>query len=99
MSVLVSLYTAILFFVLVPGVLLTLPRKGSKLTVAAVHAIVFGLIFHFTCKLVWRLGVSLEGFDDSKGSSQTAIESMAKMGKKKSDKEEDDDEDDAATSK
>lgn len=97
MSVLVSLYTAILFFVLVPGVLLTLPRKGSKLTVAAVHAIVFGLIFHFTCKLVWRIGVSLEGFDDSKGSSQTA--SMAKMGKKKSDKEEEDDEDDAATSK
>jgi hypothetical protein len=93
MSVLVSLYTAILFFVLVPGVLLTLPRKGSRLTVAAVHAIVFGLIFHFTCKIVWRLGVSLEGFDDAKESSQVAIESMAKMDKKKYDNEDEDDAD------
>ena len=62
MSLLVSLYAAILFFVLVPGVLLSIPRKGSKLVVAAVHALVFGLIYHFTHKLVWRLGVSLEGF-------------------------------------
>ena len=62
MSLLVSLYAAILFFVLVPGVLLSIPRRGSKLTVAAVHALVFGLIYHFTHKLVWRLGVSLEGF-------------------------------------
>lgn len=62
MSLLVSLYAAILFFVLVPGVLLSIPRRGSKLTVAAVHALVFGIIYHFTHKLVWRLGVSLEGF-------------------------------------
>ena len=62
MSLLVSLYAAILFFVLVPGVLLSIPRRGSKLVVAAVHALVFGIIYHFTHKLVWRLGVSLEGF-------------------------------------
>ena len=62
MSLLVSLYAAILFFVLVPGVLLRLPPKGGKFTVAAVHALVFGLVYHFTHKLVWRLGVSLEGF-------------------------------------
>lgn len=97
MSLLVSLYAAVLFFVLVPGVLLSLPRKGSKLTVAAVHALVFGVVFHFTHKLVWRLGASLEGFDDSKDSSQINIEGMAKMDKKKSDKEED--EDDAEISK
>ena len=63
MSILVSLYTAILFFILVPGVLLRLPPKGGKFTVAAVHALVFGLIYHFTHKLVWRMGVSLEGFE------------------------------------
>ena len=63
MSLLVSLYAAILFFVLVPGVLLSLPPKGSKFVIAAVHALVFGLIYHFTHKLVWRLGVSLEGFE------------------------------------
>ena len=63
MSLIVSLYAAILFFVLVPGVLLSLPPKGSKYVIAAVHALVFGLIYHFTHKLVWRLGVSLEGFE------------------------------------
>jgi hypothetical protein len=57
MSILVSLYTAILFFILTPGILLSLPKGGSKMTVAAVHAVVFALIFHFTHKLIWRLGV------------------------------------------
>lgn len=63
MSLLVSLYAAILFFILVPGVLLRVPPKGGKFTVAAVHALVFGLIYYFTHKLVWRAGVSLEGFE------------------------------------
>jgi hypothetical protein len=57
MSLFVSLYAAILFFVLTPGILLSLPKGGSKFTVAAVHALVFAVIFHFTHKLVWRLGV------------------------------------------
>ena len=61
MSLIVSLYAAILFFILTPGVLLRLPKNGSKLTVAAVHALVFALLFHFTHKLVWRLGAKLEG--------------------------------------
>lgn len=72
MSLLVSLYAAILFFVLVPGILLTVPRKGGKYVVAAVHALVFALIYHFTHKLVWRLGVSLEGFEAPHISSQNA---------------------------
>ena len=53
---LVSVYVALLFFVLVPGVLLSLPPGGSKLVVAAVHAVVFGLVYHFTHKIVGRLG-------------------------------------------
>jgi hypothetical protein len=61
MSLIVSLYAAILFFILTPGVLLRLPKNGGKLTVAAVHALVFALVFHFTNKLVWRLGASMEG--------------------------------------
>ena len=55
----IALYLAILFFVLSPGVLLRLPKNGSKFTVAGVHALVFGLIFHFTHKVVWRLGGGL----------------------------------------
>jgi hypothetical protein len=61
MSLIVSLYAAILFFILTPGVLLRLPKNGGKLTVAAVHALVFALLFHFTHKLVWRLGAKMEG--------------------------------------
>ena len=62
MSLVVTIYAAILFFLLTPSILLRLPPSGSKWTVAAVHAIVFALIFHFTHKLVWRLGASLEGY-------------------------------------
>ena len=38
------LTTALLFFVLTPGILLSLPPGGSKMTVAAVHAIVFAVV-------------------------------------------------------
>jgi len=61
MSLLVSLYAAVLFFLLTPAILLRLPANGSKFVVAAVHALVFAIIFHFTHKIVWRLGARLEG--------------------------------------
>ena len=53
----VTVYSAILFFVLTPGVLVSLPPRGSKLVVAGVHALVFALIYHFTHKLVWRFSM------------------------------------------
>ena len=58
MSLLVTLYVAVLFFLLTPAILVSLPPKGGKFTVAAVHGLVFALIFHFTHKIVWRFGVS-----------------------------------------
>jgi len=61
MSVIVSVYAAILFFILTPAILLRLPPNGNKYTVAAVHALVFGIIFYFTHKIVWRFGVRMEG--------------------------------------
>jgi hypothetical protein len=63
MSLIVSLYAAVLFFILTPSILLRIPKSGSKWVVAAVHALVFGVIFHFTNKLVWRLGAKFEGFE------------------------------------
>ena len=60
MDLLFTLFLAVLFFVLTPGILLSLPPGGSKTTVAAVHAIVFALVFHFTNKMVWRLSNQLE---------------------------------------
>ena len=59
MDYIVSLYVAILFFVLTPGILLSLPPGGSKMVVALVHAVVFALVFHFTHKHIWRLSGSL----------------------------------------
>jgi hypothetical protein len=55
----VTVYAAILFFVLTPAVLVRLPPNGSKLTVAAFHAVVFALVFHFTHKLVWQLSMGM----------------------------------------
>ena len=37
----------ILFFLLTPGILVSLPPGGDKYTVAFVHALVFGLITWF----------------------------------------------------
>jgi hypothetical protein len=53
----VTVYSAILFFVLTPGILVSLPPRGSKFVVAGVHALVFALIYHFTHKFVWRLSL------------------------------------------
>ena len=48
MNVYMSLYVALLFVVLTPGVLLTLPPGGSKLVVAATHGVVFALAYCLT---------------------------------------------------
>jgi hypothetical protein len=50
-------YAALLFFVLSPGVLLSLPAGGSCMMKAGVHAVVFGLVYQLTHKLVWQMCV------------------------------------------
>lgn len=51
---LMVVYAAVLFFALVPGVLLSLPSASSSLqTQAAVHAVVFGVVWMFTHRLVY----------------------------------------------
>lgn len=52
-------YVAVLFYVLTPGILLRIPQNGSKMMVAAVHAVVFALAYKFTHRFVWRM---TEGF-------------------------------------
>jgi hypothetical protein len=49
-----SLFTAVLFFVLTPGILLSLPSGCSFVTKAAFHAVVFALVYHVSHKWVWR---------------------------------------------
>ena len=59
MNLAVTLYIALLFVLLTPGVLLRLPIKGSLLTLAIIHGLVFALIYHFTHRAVYHLS---EGF-------------------------------------
>ena len=52
MNLAVSLYIAVLFVALTPGVLLTLPKGGARLTVAFVHGLVFAVVYYFTQQAV-----------------------------------------------
>jgi hypothetical protein len=48
------IYAFLLFFVLTPGILVSLPPKSGKITVAITHALVFALIWTLTHKMVWQ---------------------------------------------
>lgn len=78
---------ASLFVALTPGVLLTLPKNGSKLTVAAVHGAVFVLALFVVNKYVWR--GCLEGYaayddeDDEEGFADDDEEEGFKKMKRK----------------
>jgi hypothetical protein len=45
MDVVIFLYSALLFFVLTPGIVISIPPNGNKRIVAAVHAVVFSIIW------------------------------------------------------
>jgi hypothetical protein len=62
MNVYMSLYLAFLFVVLSPGILLTIPPKGSKLVVAVVHGLVFALVYYLTQDAVLQATSETEGF-------------------------------------
>ena len=78
MNLLIDLYIALLFIVLTPGLLLTLPSGASKLTVAVVHALLFTVVYHFTHRIVLR-NVS-EGFQvsDALKACMAATENLPK---------------------
>jgi hypothetical protein len=54
-----ALYVAVLFFLLSPGVLVSLPPGGSRMTVLLTHALVAGLVWHLTHRSVGRMLGSL----------------------------------------
>ena len=56
-----TLFVAALFVLLTPGVLLSLPAKGSLLQKAAVHGLVFAVVYHYTHKTVWNM---VQGFQN-----------------------------------
>jgi hypothetical protein len=52
MQLYMTLFVAALFFVLTPSVLVKLPPGGNKYTVAAVHALVFAVVYCLVHKTV-----------------------------------------------
>ena len=67
MNWVITFYVAILFFILTPGVLVSFPSKSGKFTVAAAHALVFALIWHFTYKFALLTSMNMyatEGFSE-----------------------------------
>lgn len=62
MGAYMSFYLFVLFVLLTPGVLLTLPRGGSRMTVAVVHGVVLATILYFSYKPMKRAFRGVEGF-------------------------------------
>lgn len=49
-----GLYASILFYLLTPGVLVSLPPGASRQTINLTHAVVFGVVWIFTSKAIYR---------------------------------------------
>jgi hypothetical protein len=54
MNVYMSVFLALLFVLLTPGVLVSLPPGGSKLVVAATHGVVFAAVYWASHKAVYN---------------------------------------------
>ena len=61
MYVWMSLFVAVLFFVLTPGILVRLPLGGSKYMVAAFHGVVFAVVYALVHTTVFKM-LYPEGF-------------------------------------
>jgi hypothetical protein len=53
MDAMMFLYTAVLFFILTPGILLSLPPGATKTVTAITHAVVFAFVWSFTNQAVF----------------------------------------------
>jgi hypothetical protein len=53
MDAIMFLYTAVLFFILTPGIILSLPPGATKTVVALTHAVVFAVVWSFTNQAVF----------------------------------------------
>ena len=76
MNLVVAIYMVLLFFVLTPGILLSLPSGSSKKVVALTHGVVFVLVWWLTHKYVWSLSMKLEGYENKPTKKPTDSPSM-----------------------
>jgi hypothetical protein len=59
MNAFVFVYLVLLFVVLTPGILVSLPPRGGKYVVAFTHAVVFAAVWWITHKFVWQLSLQV----------------------------------------
>ena len=55
MNLIMFIISALLFFILTPDILVCLPPGGSKIVVALTHAVIFGLVFTLSHKMIMGL--------------------------------------------
>lgn len=64
MHILMILFTAALSFLISPGIVFTLPKGGSKLTIGLTHALVFAVLYELTEKTVEHILSKYESYTD-----------------------------------
>jgi len=79
MNLVISIYSAFLFFILTPNILFHLPSNGNKYIVAATHAILFGILVFFSYNILPAIYVN-EGFKE--GAAGFLLGKAAKKAKK-----------------
>ena len=68
------IYIGILFFLLTPGVLVTLPSSKSPVCyVAGVHAVIFTIVLYICCKTVYYQWEGFETNEKKRNFSEAAI--------------------------
>jgi hypothetical protein len=73
MTVILFLVIVALFVALTPGILLSLPPKGSKLVVALTHGIVFAIVLKLIYKPIWKFTSRMEGLKELDEKEDEAI--------------------------
>ena len=70
MNLLAFLYVFALFYVFIPGTVITLPIKGSKMIHSLVHALLFSIVLFFTYSTVFQFslkeGAGYPGYNTTK---------------------------------
>lgn len=86
MDFIALILSVVLFAAFVPGVLITLPKGGSKATVLIVHAVLFALVTHFVMKFYWTYRESMSNYGTvcpngyTMGVSKTGVEECVPVG-------------------
>ena len=74
MTVILFIVIVALFVALTPGILLSLPPKGSKLVVALTHGLVFAVVLKLIYKPIWKFTSRLEGLKEIEEKEDQPIE-------------------------